>query len=456
MLKNHAKGLTLLLEESIARYRVPGASLAVLWNDEIIETASGVVNRNTGVKATPDAVFQIGSITKVFTTTLIMQLVDEGLVELDVPIRTYLPELQLGDHEAAQTITVRHLLCHQSGIDGDFFQDTGRGEDCLERFILACSALGQLHVPGQMFSYCNAGFSILGRIIEKVRGMIWDDVLQNCLLEPIGADSMHTRPEMAVYYRAAIGHVLDPETGEFKVATVPNLAWSNGPAGSTPFAAARDLLTFSQIHLDNGIAANGNRALSETSVQQMQEKQINVPVEGLADARGLGWMLCDWDNTRIIGHDGTTLGQNAYLRISPSHNLAVALFANGGNAAAFYRKIYNEIFGELVGISLPDLPNEQSVDLDHTRYIGTYERLASRLIVESVDDKLVMTQVNRRPLLPAQEQDVLTELRPVNESLFYWTAPGSKFKNYINFLEFGPDGSARYLHSGGRSAKRTC
>lgn len=79
-----------LLQERCARYRVPGASLAELRGDEIFETAVGVVNTATGVEVTPDAVFQNGSITKLFTTSLVMQLVDEGKVELDVPVRSYL------------------------------------------------------------------------------------------------------------------------------------------------------------------------------------------------------------------------------------------------------------------------------------------------------------------------------------------------------------------------------
>jgi len=148
-----------LLAERVARYRVPGASLAVLCDGQSFETAAGVVNRDTGVETTTDAVFQIGSITKVFTTTLIMQLLEEGRVKLDEPVRTYLPELQLGDHEAARSVTLRHLLTHSSGIDGDFFQDTGRGDDCVERYVLACSGLGQLHRPGELFSYCNSGFA---------------------------------------------------------------------------------------------------------------------------------------------------------------------------------------------------------------------------------------------------------------------------------------------------------
>ncbi|MGH2626638.1 MAG: serine hydrolase domain-containing protein, partial [Anaerolineales bacterium] len=104
-----------VLDEACERYQVPGATLAIRDGDDLIECASGVVNRATGVEATPDALFQIGSITKLFTTTLIMQLVDDGRVDLDTPVRTYLPEFNLQDQAQAAAVTVRQLLCHISG-----------------------------------------------------------------------------------------------------------------------------------------------------------------------------------------------------------------------------------------------------------------------------------------------------------------------------------------------------
>src|SRR3954466_8466205 len=91
---------------------VPGASLAILADGEVADTAYGVLNRRTEVEATPDSVFQIGSITKVWTATLAMQLVDEGRLDLDEPIVTYLPGFQVADPEVSRTVTTRHLLAH--------------------------------------------------------------------------------------------------------------------------------------------------------------------------------------------------------------------------------------------------------------------------------------------------------------------------------------------------------
>ncbi len=114
----------------------PGAQLGVLRfgpgsADELLEAAYGVLHVGTGAPVTTDALFQIGSITKVWTATVAMMLVDEGLLELDTPVAEVLPELRLADPDVTKSVTLRHLLNHTSGIDGDVFTDTGRGDDCL-------------------------------------------------------------------------------------------------------------------------------------------------------------------------------------------------------------------------------------------------------------------------------------------------------------------------------------
>src|SRR2546423_8896059 len=174
------------LDQLIEEHKVPGASLAIAQGDEVLELASGVVNVNTGVETTTDTLFQIGSITKVYTATMVMQLVDEGKVDLDEPVATYVPELVLGDADAARIITVRQLLAHTSGIDGDLFEDFGRGDDCVERYVASFGTLAQMAAPGSFFSYCNSGFVLARRLIEKIDGVGYDQALKTRVLEPIG------------------------------------------------------------------------------------------------------------------------------------------------------------------------------------------------------------------------------------------------------------------------------
>lgn len=122
-----------------------------------------VLNAATGVAVTPDSLFQIGSITKVWTGTMIMQLVQEGRLTLDTTVAQVPPGLPVGTPDASAEVTVRHLLTHSSGIDGDIFTSTGRGGDCLERTLLGwpawpgCSRPARRTPPATAGSCCWAG-----------------------------------------------------------------------------------------------------------------------------------------------------------------------------------------------------------------------------------------------------------------------------------------------------------
>src|SRR4051812_15298954 len=169
------------LDEHFARIvkerAVPGASVAVLAQGQVLTAAGGVLSTATGVEVTTDAVFQIGSITKLWTSALVMQLVDDGLVDLDAPLRTYLPEFAVADPAASAAITTRQLLCHVAGFEGDIFTDTGRGDDAIEKYIASIHGIPQLFAPGEVFSYNNTGFVVLGRLVEVLRGKPFDEVL---------------------------------------------------------------------------------------------------------------------------------------------------------------------------------------------------------------------------------------------------------------------------------------
>ncbi|MBW2416328.1 MAG: serine hydrolase [Deltaproteobacteria bacterium] len=440
-----------LLAERAAERGVPGASLAVMAGGEFFETATGVVNASTGVEATIDSVFQIGSITKTFTATQVMQLVDEGRVELDAPIWNYMPEFHVGDADATTSVTVRQLLTHTSGIDGDFFEDTGRGEDCVERYLVAMRAVPQLYPPGAMFSYCNAGFVVLGRLIEKMTAKTWDKALRDSVLAPIGTDKMGTQPEEAILHRAAVGHMPHPETKEPTVVPIWRLNPSNGPAGATPFATARDLLRFARMHLDGGVAAGGARVLSEASARAMRERQVELPETSMASAWGLGFMLFDW-GTPVFGHDGGTIGQASFLRIVPEHDAAVSLLTNGGNAQALYRDVFDPVLGELAGISLPPLPEpDPDLALELERYTGRYERISSRTDVELIDGTLRFATRGLRGMMRAMPPQAGT-LEPVNDRTFVARLDGDENGTpaAVVFLEPDDAGRPAYVLAGGR------
>ena len=129
-----------------------------------------------------------------------MQLVDEGRSSSTTPVVEVLPELRLSDPEVTRAVTIRHLLTHTSGIDGDVFTDTGRGDDCLERYVALLADVAQNHPLGVTWSYCNSGYSLLGRIIERLTGTTWDEALRERLFTPLGLAHTVTLPEEALLF----------------------------------------------------------------------------------------------------------------------------------------------------------------------------------------------------------------------------------------------------------------
>ena len=145
------------LGELAAQEGVAGATLGIWADGRETLAAHGVLNAATGVATTPDSLFQIGSITKVWTATMIMQLADEGRLSLDTTVSQVLPGVRLGQPDASAEVTIRHLLTHTSGIDGDIFTDTGRGGDCVERYVGELAQAARVFPPGVAYSTPTAG-----------------------------------------------------------------------------------------------------------------------------------------------------------------------------------------------------------------------------------------------------------------------------------------------------------
>lgn len=192
------------LPQLTTEHGVPGAVAAVGIGGEVVEAAAGVLSTATGVGTTVDSLFQIGSVTKVLTATLVMQLVGEGRVDLDAPVSSYLPGFR--------PATVRQLLCHTAGFEGDVFTDTGKGDDCLAKYV--------------------------DLLAEVVRGKPFDACMREQLFTPLGMTHAANDPYEAIVHRVAVGHH----------GRTPSPVWamarSNAPAGSMLAMTARDLVAF--------------------------------------------------------------------------------------------------------------------------------------------------------------------------------------------------------------------
>ena len=446
---------TFNLDTLCKEYGVPGASLAVWSGNRLEEQASGVVNLNTQVPTTVDTLFQIGSITKLYVAAMCMQLVEEGKLTLDDPVRRWLPDFKLADESVAARLTLRHLLTHQSGIEGDFLKDAGRGEDRIEKFVGMLGELTQVHPLGAMFSYCNTGFVIAGRLIEVAGGARWDKTIRNRLAKPLDTPAFSTLPEQAMRYLTAIGHLGTP--GSLVVTPLAYLAQSNAPAGSMSMAKARDVVTFARMLMGGGVAPNGKRLLSEASVRAMHDMNVTCPRHMNIDAVGLATFLWDWDGDgqyETFGHDGSTIGQAAWLRYHPESGTVMALLTNGGNGKGMAQVLMNEIFTTRAGVTPTKAPEPTpGYAFDAARYVGCYRNVMETITVTAESGGLVAT-ITPSPASAVISGEKRVELKPVDGELFVGVTPGYTESATYHFLPGEDGGTIGYLHSGVRAHKR--
>ncbi|MDO8289887.1 MAG: serine hydrolase domain-containing protein [Parvibaculum sp.] len=447
--------LSHLLKDRLDHYGVPGAALAVWSGGKLTEASAGVANLNTRVPVSTDTLFQIGSITKLYVAVMCLQLVEQGKLTLDDPIRRWLPDFKLADENVAANVTLRHLLTHQSGIEGDYFEDAGRGEDRIGKFVGMLTNLTQVHPLDEMFSYCNTGFVVAGRLIEVAGGQGWDKAIRGRIAKPLGTPAFSTLPEQAMRYLTAIGHLGAP--GKLAVTPITYLAQSNAPAGAMSMASARDIVTFARMLMDNGLAPNGARIMSEASAKAMHTRSVTCPRHMNIDAIGLASFMWDWDGDNAFdtfGHDGSTIGQAAWLRFHPKSGSVFVLLTNGGNGKGLVHELMDEFFSANAGVKPTDVPSPVAgLKFDAARYVGAYANVMETVDVSDEGGALVAT------IIPSPAASVIAGTRrvplaPVNEELFVGVAPGYTETATYHFLKPDAAGHAQYLHSGVRAHRR--
>jgi len=376
-------------DELRAAHHVPGATLAVLVDGEVRELASGVLHRGTGVATTTGSLFQVGSITKIHTATLVMQLAEDGKLDLDAPVRAVLPDFTAADPAAAETITARQLLSHTSGLTCDFTHDTGRGDDCLAAYVEAAGDVPLDCPPGTGISYSSVGYNVLGRIVEVLTGQTWDAALRDRLCAPLGLAHTVTLPEDALRFRVAMGHLGAPGSDPDPAPVWNPLPRSAGPYGGVLCATAADVLRLARMHLDGGAAPDGTRLLRPETVAAMQRREVGCPDKWTVDSDGwgLGWTLYDWDGTPGFGHDGATIGQYGFLRVVPEAGVAAVLLTNGGGARRLCSDLFRELLGELAGVRMPAPfgPPAEPVPVRLGERAGTYRREGVEITVSERD-----------------------------------------------------------------------
>lgn len=317
--------LSQVAEGLAAKFGVPGVAVGVWAGGRESYAVHGVTSVENPLPVDEQTLFILGSVTKSFTATAIMVLVEQGKVDLDSPVRRYLPEFTLPDEDerAAAEITVLQLLNHTAGLDWRLSIDTGDGDDALARHVAGLAQSALIAQPGTRPSYSQVGFSVLGRIIESVTGLTYEQALSALLFKPLGLEHSVFAVNDVLLRRFAVGHNL---TADSTLAVVRQ--WKdtrgNNPGGGLA-ASVGDLLAWGRFHL-----GDGRGVLSADSLALMRRPTVELRGSSLADAFGICWFLKQVGGVATVGHGGSANGQFADLLLVPERDFAVAVMSNAG------------------------------------------------------------------------------------------------------------------------------
>ncbi len=301
------------------RLQVPGVAIGIWHAGKEYSEGFGVTNVEHPLPVTPDTLFQTGSISKTFTGTLMMQLVEQGKVDLDTPVQKYIKDFKLRDKDVAKKVTIRQLLTHMGGWVGDYFNDFGNGEDALAKMVKDIVKLPQVQPIGTIWSYNNTGFNIASRVIEIVTKKSYEQAVQEMLFNPLKLNMSFFYPSDILFtHRFVVGHQ--------KVKNKVQVArpWAIGRAGNGVggvVSTVKDLLKYARFHMSNGKKS----VITGRSLRAMRIPQVSMGPRGLM---GITWFIRKADGLTIYAHGGATNGQQAYFFFIPKKDFALAILTN--------------------------------------------------------------------------------------------------------------------------------
>lgn len=365
--------LDTVMPATLAKYNVPGATVAVVKDGRLV-VAKGYGYSNLSGRIPVDAnttSFRIGSVTKLFTWTAVMQLVDEGKIDLDTDVNTYLVDMKIPDTYPGQPVTMRNLMTHTAGFEDAALHVDGPDPNNLISFRQYCkeNIPARVSPPGKVTSYSNYGTTLAAIIVEDVSGMPYEEYLQTRILTPLGMNRTSIQQDLPPDLALSLsrGYMF---TGKENTDAIPDDVLTISPAGAIS-APAPDMAKFMIAHLQNGTYNNAS-ILSERAAGLMHARAFaNDPrVPGMC----LGFYEQNYNGLRTIGHDGDTTEFHSRLTLIPEKQTGFFVSYNGagGDPARdeFYEEFMNHYYPALQSpVPAGDPANASLLQ----KYAGTYE-----------------------------------------------------------------------------------
>ncbi len=355
--------------------QIPGVAIGVIAGDREYATAFGVTNLDHPLPVDTDTLFQIGSITKTFTGTAIMRLIERGRLDLEAPVRTYLPDFRVADEEVSRQVLLKHLVTHTAGWYDRFPEETGDGDDALTRAVAAMADLPQVTPLGKYFSYNNTAVCLAGRVIEDATGQTYESAIQELVLQPLDLGHAFFFPEQIMTSAFAVGHgaPVDDPHGAPVVLEPWALPRSANPAGGL-IASVSDQVRYARFHLGDG-TIDGHQVLSAASLQRMQTPLGpggSTPLL-VVDTVGVNWLLTSRGGMQVVSHAGGTNGQQSAFTLVPEHHFAVTVLTNANAGAVLDIEATDWALERFLGLPRPAMTPQPLTPAQRAEYVGQYD-----------------------------------------------------------------------------------
>jgi CubicO group peptidase (beta-lactamase class C family) len=321
------------VEAAMRRNALPGLALAVTRDDRIVHL-EGYGRSGVGPPVTPETQFLVASLSKSITAVAVLQLVEAGRLDLDAPVRRYLPEFMVADASAADRITIRHLLNHTSGLADRSLWEMGPPQArSIEERIHALRGARLVSQPGQEFHYTDANYAVLARLVEVVSGRPFADYLRAHVFEPLGMTgttsvitSSQARREAP---RLAQGHVV---AFGVPVARDEPQGFLGGSSGV--ISTARDMGRFLSMQSGGG-SLGGRRVLGPEMVGLMHTRP-----PGADSPYGMGWTIDRGaEPSKVIEHSGVLSTFYAHQVLLPESGYGIVFLVNADHALAGFEAL---------------------------------------------------------------------------------------------------------------------
>jgi serine beta-lactamase-like protein LACTB len=373
--------LSTLIERERTDKLLPAVSIALIDDKRIVWAQGfGHQDRDGKTPATAETVYRVGSVSKLFTDVAIMQLVEEGKIDIDAPVTNYLTDFKPAVKEEYEPITLRMLMAHRSGLIreppvGNYFDDT---TPSLAETVLSLNSIPLIYPPGERIKYSNAAIAAVGRTLEVVQGQKFEPYLKRRVLDPLGMTSSAFEPLPEVTKNLADAIMWTYHGREFPA---PTFELGMAPAGSM-YSTVLDLSKFASCLFADGKTSDAKQLLKRETIAAMFKPQFVKEPE--ITGFGIGFSLNVLDGHKRVGHGGAVYGFSTELALLPEEKLGAVVVSSRDVSNGVTTRVANDALRLMLATKankpLPELVKPEPLDPAEARKLAGLYRSGGRWI----------------------------------------------------------------------------